>query len=455
MKTSKKNVIKKKEKKDKIFKEGAEAKGRARLLDKGGAKNGALFLVAILAIVTIFGGMLAGGVVPDILKLRTPPPPANPYTCCDSGDGANCHPITENEVVFNGDTYGLLKSHIYQNEPSHIVPTDTFTPDGHRIFINASDHKASYPGIPGCEPGKDLIQMPQPTYPEPCFGVPNDELIYACVDTPDNCNKQVINDSMPFDVYFRIKDGPVPSEISTLCPKPQSDTTETPQKIVGLPTPSGTANLQLETFRVEQEKKSYHWLNAWCKPADYFYPTEKTNIHFDVKPQGPFTYTDPQYITGGWDLTAFPNGNLLYQKKTYPYIYWDAAIPNNLIIKPQTGYSVAYNDLGNSLSTLLPKLGLNQKETAEFTAYWIKQLPSSKYYFVGIIPQSQINSLAPLSINPAPESLLRVTLYFEPLNEKINASAPQIEPFTRKGFTVVEWGAIFDTQKHPGFSCLM
>lgn len=423
--------------------------------DRGEAKNGALYVIAILAIIATLGGMLVGGIIPELLKLHAPPP-ADPYSCCDTGSGADCHPITEKQIVYNGDAYGLLKSGIYQKETGHMAPTDSFSPDGKRIFINISDHTAHYTNKPGCEAGKDLISIHDPNDPSrSCFGVPNEELIYVCMDTAEKCSKDVNMGAVPFDVYFRLKDGQIPTEISSYCPKPEGNITESQQKIIGLPTPSGTPNLQLETFQVEQGKGKYNWLSAWCKPADYFYPTEKTDIHFDVKPQGEFTYTLPQYPTGGWYFTAFPNGNLLYKEKIYPYIYWDAAIPNNLITRPQTGYSIAYNNLHGFLTTLLPALGLNQKETTEFITYWTRQLPGSKYYFIGIVPRSQIDILAPLSINPPPESLLRITLYFQPLNEKINVPAPQIKPFTRKGFTVIEWGAIFDTQKHPGFSCLM
>lgn len=425
------------------------------LLDKGGAKNGALYAIAILTVIATLGGMLTGGLMPNITKSRNTSSGSS-YSCCDTGNGKNCHPIIEKQIIYNGEAYGLLKSKIYQAEMGHIAPTDSYTPDGHRIFINTSDRTARYINIEGCEPGKDLIGLSNPNKPnQSCFGVPNDQLIYVCMDSTEKCNEQTQWKTVPFDVYFRLKDGKVPSEIANYCPKPQPNTTETPQKIVGLPTPSGTSSLQLETFRVEQGKKTYNWLGAWCKPADYFYPTEKTNIHFDVKPQGEFIYTSPQYQPGGWNFTAFPDGKLIYKGKNYPYIYWDAAIPNNLITRPENGYSIAYNNLSAFLTKLLPQLGLNQKETTEFIKYWIQQLPKSNYYFIGIIPQSQINTLAPLTINPQPESILRVSLYFQTLNEKIDVPAPQIKPFTRQGFTVVEWGAIFDTQRHPGFSCLM
>ena len=423
--------------------------------------NGALYAVAILAIVAIFGTVLAGGAVPQILKLKNPAPPADPYTCCDTGDGSDCHPILENQITYNGDQYGLLKSKIFQAEPMHILPTNTYTPDGHLIFINTSDHTAHYTSIPGCEPGKDLIAIhpPAPTADNSewgyCFGIPNDELIYVCTDTVEECSKMDNIGKVPFNVYYRIKDGPVPPEITSYCPKPQNSALDNPQITINVKNPKGESNLQLETFQVKQEKKEYNWLGAWCKPADYFYPTKKTTISFDVKPLGKFTYTAPAYQPNGWTFTADPDGTITHQEKTYPYIYWDASIPNNLITEPKNGYVIESHNLPVFLPALTQKLGLNQKESKEFTDYWTKQLPDSKYYFVGIIPQSQVNTLAPLSINPTPDSVIRVSLFFKPLTKKINVTPPQIQTFTRKGFTVVEWGAIFDTQKHPGFSCLM
>ena len=136
----------------------------------------------------------------------------------------------------------------------------------------------------------------------------------------------------------------------------------------------------------------------------------------------------------------------------YSYIYWDAAIPNNLITVPKEGYSVAYSGLSEFLTTLLPRLGLNRQEAKDFIDYWTAQLPKSNYYFIGIIPQMQINTLAPLIINPKPDSILRVTLFFKPLEEDKFVTAPKIESFNRHGFSVIEWGGLFDTQKHPGFS---
>lgn len=432
---------------------------------KGGAQNGALYAIAILAIVALFAGVLSGGILPDIFKLRTPPAPQEPYACCDTGNGPACQPILDKQITFNGETYALLKSKIYQGEAYHLAPAEldgkhgykeSYTADGYKIFVNTSDHTASYT-IPGCEQGKDLIGLQDPTKKwGGCFGVADEQLIYVCKDTPESCSNPINEGTVPFDVYFRVKDGQVPYEVANYCPKPVAGgVSGSPQRVVGLPTPSGAANLQLETFKVEQEKTQNKWLGAWCKPANYFYPEEKTQIQFDVKPRGKFVYTLPEYKQGGWNFTAFPDGTLIHQGKNYPYIYWEAAIPNELIQKPEEGYVVEYNDIKSQLSQILPEIGLNNKESGDFIEYWTNQLPEKKYYFIGIIPQSEIDSLAPVYINPKPDSILRVSLYFEPLNEKISIKAPQLKNFVREGYSMIEWGGIFDTQKHPGFSCFM
>src|SRR5438105_3220712 len=103
---------------------------------RGKANSSALFIVAALAIVTTFGSVLVGGALPQTTTLKNPTLPADPYSCCDTGNGTDCHPILENQITYNGDQYALLKSKIYQNEPIHMQPTNTYTPDGHLIFIN-------------------------------------------------------------------------------------------------------------------------------------------------------------------------------------------------------------------------------------------------------------------------------------------------------------------------------
>jgi hypothetical protein len=144
----------------------------------------------------------------------------------------------------------------------------------------------------------------------------------------------------------------------------------------------------------------------------------------------------------------------MYQNKPYDYLYYETKVADSRIAKPNNGFVVKYSDLSNLFSMLLPKLGLNAKETKEFKDYWLKALPSSKYYFVGIIPQRELSNASTLSIIPKPATEIRVTLYFEALESKIiEVMQPQIITPARNGFTVVEWGGIFKKNADSKFSC--
>lgn len=426
----------------------------------GEAKGGALYVVATLGIVSLFGGVLAGGAVPTITKLSTPQAPGDAYSCCDTGDGAACHPVMENTFTYAGQQYALLKSNIYQGESGHIVPTNDYTPQGFRIFLNQSDKTANYGSkYPGCEHGKDLIGVDRKKNGgRPCYGLQNDAIIYVCKDTVAQCSKQVNWDTIPFDAYYRVSDGAVPPEVASYCPKPKVNISQTKQQVLVNVTPSDRPRLQLETFRVKQEQAKSEWLGAWCKPAIYLYPEQKTQVNVKVAPKGPFTLTIPSYPTNGWNVTAYPDGRVVDNSVNveYPYLYWEASIADKYINEPKEGYVVKHNELAELFAKVLPAVGLNAKESSEFTQYWLKALPESNYYFVGILPENEIDELAPLTIQPKPDSVLRVTLFFKTLDQKIDVTAPNLTGFERKGFTVTEWGAFFKADKaHEGFTCLM
>lgn len=423
----------------------------------GVANGGALYVVAGLGIVGLFGGMLAGGAIPQKTNLSTAKAPADPYACCDTGNGTECKPILEKQITYKGQQYALLKSNIAQTERTqHVVYTDEYTAEGQRIFTNNSNDSANYK-IPGCEEGKDLIGVDRTKNSgRPCFGIPDEQIIYVCRDSSAECAKNVNNNKVPFDAYYRIADGPVAPEIASYCPKPKSKISQSGQQVIVNVTPDGKERLQLETFKVKNEQAPHDWLGAWCKPAIYLYPEQQTQVHVQVAPKGEMKLTIPQYPANGWTVTAYPDGRIVDNNISYPYLYWEAAIPDKLISEPKQGYVVAYNELEGLFNTVLPSMGLNGKETLEFSEYWLKVLPKSKYYFVGVLPEKQIDTLAPLTINPKPDSVLRVSLFFKALDKKESVVAPNLSGFERKGFTVTEWGAFFKADKnHKNFTCLM
>jgi len=198
--------------------------------------------------------------------------------------------------------------------------------------------------------------------------------------------------------------------------------------------------------------------NADCKPAIYLYPPKRENVSVKISINGNMEYTDPPYPTDGWYVTADPNGALTYQNQAYEYLFYEAQIPDKFFSDARvqnTGYVVASADLQQFFSDVLPKLGLNGKETHEFTNYWLKALPNAPYYKVSLLPQSLIDSFAPLTVDPIPATVLRVTLYFQLLDHFVPVNPPQLPAVHRRGFTVIEWGGVVKSDPNHPFTCLM
>jgi hypothetical protein len=210
--------------------------------------------------------------------------------------------------------------------------------------------------------------------------------------------------------------------------------------------------LQLNTFPVST-LYPWGWWSPECKPAIYLYPQTATPVHVSVEPKGFLTYTKPQYPLGGWNIIAQPDGSILSNGATYPYLYYESKIKDEAIVKPTNGYVIAYDQLSSFYTQILPRLGLSPKETNDFVEYWNNKLPKSPYYFVGIMNNSAINAIEPLQILPKPETIIRVRLYFEPLSTWKDVSQPDVSSVSRNGFTVVEWGGIVKIDKDHPFTC--
>lgn len=91
------------------------------------------------------------------------------------------------------------------------------------------------------------------------------------------------------------------------------------------------------------------------------------------------------------------------------------------------------------LQETLAKIGLTPRKYNEFIVYWLPQIQDNPYNLITFQQETYMES-AELEITPEPDSVLRVFMAFQALEEPIEVEEPEIEPFTREGFTVVEWG---------------
>lgn len=173
------------------------------------------------------------------------------------------------------------------------------------------------------------------------------------------------------------------------------------------------------------------------KPAIYLYPEKETRVDVRLGPKGRITRTIPAY-RGKWSVTVTSDGRI---DRRYRYLFYEAALMNP-IAQPEEGWCVRRGDLRRWMDSRLRGFGLSRQETKDFRAYWEKHLPKSNCWIIRLIRPEVVDDQLALNIQPRPQSLLRVILYFTPSEAMVKLAEPEPFRFERKGFTVVEWGGI-------------
>lgn len=177
-------------------------------------------------------------------------------------------------------------------------------------------------------------------------------------------------------------------------------------------------------------------LGAAAKPVIYLYPEKTMDFSVTLDYDGELTTTYPQY-RDGWHGLAKPDGTLIVDGHEYSYLFWEGIDANHYDLSK--GFVVKGEDSAEFLQTTLSKMGLLPKEYNEFIVYWAPLLAENKYNLI-TFQQESYTDHARLTIEPKPDSMLRVFMVSQPLSEPIEVEAMEIEPFERHGFTVVEWG---------------
>lgn len=187
--------------------------------------------------------------------------------------------------------------------------------------------------------------------------------------------------------------------------------------------------------------KKYQPMAECGKPVIYLYPPKAQKVHVEVAPQGGMSVSDPAYGSG-WNVLATPESKLtnLADGKTYPYLFWEGR--GGMYATPKQGFSVKREDVHQFLIDKLHALGLNDTETADFLEFWEPKMQAAPYYFVTFMGNGIMDNLAPLSVSPKPDTVIRVLMDFTPSEHAVPAVGYSIRTPERKGFTVVEWGGV-------------
>lgn len=174
------------------------------------------------------------------------------------------------------------------------------------------------------------------------------------------------------------------------------------------------------------------------KPVIYLYPTRPTEVNVRLAYGGTFLSTYPKY-NDGWNVFAQPDGSLTDTKTglPYSYLFWDGVTDRPY--SQDEGFVVAGSDTAKFLQEKLAYLGLTPKEYNEFIVYWLPKMEHNPYNLITFAGKDYTDR-AKLTITPQPDSIQRVFMVFKPLDKPADVPEQKLTPFTRHGFTVIEWG---------------
>jgi hypothetical protein len=177
-----------------------------------------------------------------------------------------------------------------------------------------------------------------------------------------------------------------------------------------------------------------------AKPVIYLYPKVTTKVSVKIGAQ--VTKSEPTYEDGWRNVTARPNGLLSYKGQSYPNLFWEGygygAYP-----EINSGIIVKSADALGTTKSQLAQQGLKASEINDFMTYWAPKLATTKPYMrITWFGTADMNRLAPLSISPVPQTVIRVFMDSEPLDQAYDLPAQKLTAAKRDGFTVVEWGGL-------------
>ncbi len=187
-------------------------------------------------------------------------------------------------------------------------------------------------------------------------------------------------------------------------------------------------------------KDTYQTAAECGKPVIYLYPEEITDVRVQVEPNGGLTYVDPAYPEDGWFVRAEPNGTIYnYENDTeYPYLFWEGHADG--ISVPEEGFVMSNEEVPVQMRDLLVEAGLNSVETEDFMDFWEDYLMVKPYVFVTFVSQREFDIAVPLNVEPKPDYVHRLFMYYEPLDRPKEVEPLRISVPERHGFSVIEWG---------------
>ncbi len=196
------------------------------------------------------------------------------------------------------------------------------------------------------------------------------------------------------------------------------------------------------------------------KPVIYAYNTPPTGSQISILPKGEFTFTYPPPSAAkglptarqadSWNILADEMGRLIDQNtgRSYPYLFWEAEMFDLHFSKvSEANFNIYYIETDTTIQFLeneLSKAGLNPREMTDFITFWGPRLTNYSYAKVQFLVDDGYDRIAELSITPAPNSVRRIYMLFEGINELDNKNYQTVKVkwtrMDREGYHLLEWG---------------
>jgi hypothetical protein len=133
---------------------------------------------------------------------------------------------------------------------------------------------------------------------------------------------------------------------------------------------------------------------------------------------------------------------------TFPFLDYDGFRAGKF--QREAGWCIENSTLLDWQREELPKLGFTENEIDDVNYTYGRMLLERRYeekYFA-VYPQTEeiVDQSVALSIEPTPQSLYRLWLYFVPTNRILEVRAPQLKKIVRNGVTVVELAYLTDRE---------
>lgn len=194
-----------------------------------------------------------------------------------------------------------------------------------------------------------------------------------------------------------------------------------------------------ENAKEEKEPCPDEWEVSEEKPVIYLRPENTTEVSVKLDYNGKLTSTYPAY-NDGWNVLASPDGTLIdpLTGREYYCLFWEGV--TDAVYDFSTGFCVAGEDTAAFLEETLAELGLNEREANEFIIYWLPRMETNPYNLIAFQTDAYTDN-AVLTVEPAPDCMIRVFMAWKPSAEPVEIEPQQLAAeYDRSGFTVVEWG---------------